>query len=195
VSRQLVGDAAFGAGPSRPPFQGQFRYCGNISVRWTGTDPLHDAAGALVRALAGELDLVGLNAIDFIAVGAVPYLTEINPRWSGSMELLEHAGGPPMFDLHARACADGMLPAPDSWSGPPARRAAGKAVVFARSDVIVGDTRPWLSDPSVRDVPHPGERIAAGHPVCTVFASGDDDAACHEALVRRADRVYATLRA
>jgi predicted ATP-grasp superfamily ATP-dependent carboligase len=194
MSRQLVGDAVFGPRPAGLPDDHRFRYCGNIMRRPTGADPLSDAAGMLVRALAEELDLVGLNAIDFVAVGAVPYVTEINPRWSGSMELLERAGGPPLFDAHARACADGTLPAPYPWTGPPAGRAVGKAIVFARRTVVVGDTRAWLSDPSVRDVPHPGERIVAGHPVCTVFASGDDDASCYEALVRRAEQVYDTLR-
>jgi len=69
----------------------------------------------------------------------------------------------------------------------------GKAVVFARRDVSVGDTREWLADASVRDVPHPGERIPAGRAVCTVFAAGREAASCHAALARRAERVYAEL--
>jgi hypothetical protein len=40
--------------------------------------------------------------------------------------------------------------------------AVGKAVVFARRDVTIGDTERWLADATVRDVPHPGERIRAG---------------------------------
>jgi len=59
--------------------------------------------------------------------------------------------------------------------------------------VICGDTRDWLDDPTVRDVPHPGERIAAGRPVCTVFAHGANAAECHAALVRRANRVFEIL--
>ena len=66
-------------------------------------------------------------------------------------------------------------------------------VVFARRDVVTGDTRAWLADQDVRDVPHPGERIRAGQPVCTVFAEARDAAACTTALVRRADAVYAEL--
>jgi predicted ATP-grasp superfamily ATP-dependent carboligase len=45
----------------------------------------------------------------------------------------------------------------------------------------------------VRDVPWPGERILRGRPVCTVFAEGRDGAACHAALVRRAQRIYRQL--
>ncbi len=49
--------------------------------------------------------------------------------------------------------------------------AAGKAVLFATEDVVVGDSVRWLQR-GVRDVPHPGERIAAGRPICTVLATG-----------------------
>jgi predicted ATP-grasp superfamily ATP-dependent carboligase len=68
-------------------------------------------------------------------------------------------------------------------------------VVFARHDVTVGDTRAWLKDASVRDVPRPGDPIRAGRPVCTIFATGRDGLSCHAALVRRAERVYDELAA
>ena len=93
---------------------------------------------------------------------------------------------------HAAACASGALPEFDlaraerRWRG-------GKAVVFAQRDVVLGDTHTWLEDPTVRDVPHPGEVIRAGRPVCTVFADGADAASCHAALLRRAGRVYEQL--
>ena len=66
--------------------------------------------------------------------------------------------------------------------------AFGKAIVFARHDVTVGNTREWI-DLGIRDVPHPGEQIQAGRPVCTVFATGRDALGCHAALVERAERV------
>ena len=75
----------------------------------------------------------------------------------------------------------------------------GKAVVFARRAVIVGDTGMWLEETcedgaaAIRDVPHPGERIPAGRPVCTVFAAAPDAQGCHAALARRAERIYAQL--
>ena len=63
--------------------------------------------------------------------------------------------------------------------------------MFARHDVVVGDTRAWLADATVRDVPHPGEAIGEGRPVCTVFAEGADARECYAALV---DRAAAHLR-
>jgi predicted ATP-grasp superfamily ATP-dependent carboligase len=193
VSRQLVGEAAFGAS--------DFRYCGSVLAP-AGDAQLGDdaallpAAAALAGAAADAFGLVGVNGVDFLADGGVPRAVEVNPRYSASMELVERAYGVSVFGAHAAACAGGELPAFDVAAARRAQGAAvGKAVVFARRAARAGDTRPWLDDPSVRDVPRPGEPIAAGAPVCTVFAEGADGAACHAALVRRAERVYAALGA
>jgi uncharacterized protein len=192
VSRQLVGEPAFGASG--------FRYCGNILA---GSDDTHfqederivPAACALAAAIADAFDLVGVNGIDFIARDGVPYPIEVNPRWCGSMELVEGAYGISVFGTHVEACAAGTLPRFDLIQARHGTGAVGKAIVFAREEVAVGDTRPWLSDRTVRDVPHPGEYIAAGRPVCTVYAEATSATACHGALVARAERVYAELAA
>jgi predicted ATP-grasp superfamily ATP-dependent carboligase len=198
VSRQLVGEQAFGAAG--------FQYCGNIVA--AEDDPQFARDRALVRgaaeladAMAEEFGLVGVNGIDFVARDGVPYLVEVNPRWTASMELVERAYGVSVFGAHAAACAAGKLP---TFNLARARRGApavGKAVVFARRDVTAGDTRKWWlwndddAVASVRDVPHPGEQFAAGQPICTVFATGRDASGCHAALVERAERVYAQLAA
>ena len=190
MSRQLVGEAAFGATG--------YRYCGNIlapsgDAQFVADDALLDAACGLARAVCEEFGLIGVNGIDFIARDGVPWAIEVNPRWSASMELVERAYGCSVFGAHAVACVSGALPDFDLARARRAGRAHGKAVVFARRDVVLGDTRPWLEDPTVRDVSFPGERLRAGRPICTVLADGADAAACHAALVERADRIYAEL--
>jgi predicted ATP-grasp superfamily ATP-dependent carboligase len=190
VSRQLVGEDAFGAAG--------YRYCGSIlaaagDAQFARDEALVGGACALARAVVAEFDLVGVNGIDFVEKGGVPYAIEVNPRWSASMELVEQAYALSVFGAHAAACAEGVLPEFDLVRARGGARAVGKAVVFARRDVAVGDTRAWLEDASVRDVPHPGETIRAGGPVCTVFAADRDGAACHAALVRRAEGVYEQL--
>ena len=153
---------------------------------------------AIARRLDGmvaeRFGVVGVNGIDFVARDGVPYAIEINPRWCASMELVEQAYGLSVFAAHASACATGTLPAFDLAHARRDAVVAGKAVVFARRDVTIGDTRAWL-DPraQVRDVPRPGQRIQAGHPVCTVFATARDGEACHAALVQSAERIYAQL--
>ena len=178
---QLVGDGAFGAS--------EFRYCGSILT--TGQH-LASAVHA-ARDAAREFDLVGVNCIDFITQGGVVVPIEINPRWSASMELVERAWAVSVFGAHAAACTSGALPSFDLASARGAGETLGKAIVFARHDVTCADTRTWLTDPTVRDVPHPGEHIPAGRPVCTVFATGSDEDTCYANLVARTNRVYETL--
>lgn len=187
VSRQLIGDPRFGAA--------DYRYCGSILA--PATDTQFDGREQLVRKAldlaviaTSELGLAGVNGIDFVAQGTVPFPVEINPRWSASIELVERACAVNAFAAHAAACADGTLAAAVL---PPSSRATGKAIVFARHDAVAGNTDAWLRDPDIRDVPHEGDRIAAGSPVCTVFADADDAAACESELARRANRIYSDL--
>jgi predicted ATP-grasp superfamily ATP-dependent carboligase len=183
ISRQLVGRREFGASG--------FRYCG--SLMGPGLFPAEEALGrraaALAQAAVRAFRLVGLNCIDFVAREGVPRPIEVNPRWSASMELLERGAGVSLFALHAEACA-GRLP-----SGPPPglRRVEGKAVVFACRDVRAGRTGRWLGNPAYADVPRPGERIARGRPVCTVFATAPGGESCLRALDAAAQTVYRSV--
>jgi predicted ATP-grasp superfamily ATP-dependent carboligase len=190
VSRQLIGDAAFGAD--------RYRYCGNILAPAGDTvfeddETLEDRACAIASAVTASFGLVGVNGVDFVAAAGEAHPVEVNPRWSGSMELAERAYGRSVFGMHADACARGALPAFDLRRARRSVRAVGKAILFAREPVTMGDTRPWLADATVRDVPQPGERIAAGRPICTIFAEAADDSGCYCALVRRAERLYSSL--
>jgi predicted ATP-grasp superfamily ATP-dependent carboligase len=213
LTRQLVGDPAFGATG--------FRYCGSIiapvsfrakrgiavlpvesvvipSEARNGDRPgsgggLLDSAASLASRFARELDLVGVNCIDFIAHGDTALPIEINPRWSASMELVERAYGINVFAAHAAACTSGDLPAFDLRTTAARAPTLGKAILFARHDVTCGDTRAWLDDATIRDVPHPGEQIRAGRPVCTIFASGRDEPSCYATLTEKAAAVYDQL--
>ena len=93
-----------------------------------------------------------------------------------------------VFDAHLRGCA-GELPRIE------ARRscAAGKAVLFAAENLIVGDSLYW-PERGVRDVPHPGERIAAGRPICTVVATAATPRGALASLEEDAARLRTELR-
>jgi uncharacterized protein len=181
LSRQLVGDWRFGGHG--------FRYCGSL-VGACGNlfrrgELLLEIGTALASAVTSEFGLVGLNGIDFIARGGIPYPVEVNPRYSASMELIERAQRLSIFKVHVLGCR-GTLAA----AHPPTVGVEGKAIVFARRDVTLGDTRRWLEPGWFADVPHPGETIRRGHPICTVFAQTRDAATCHRLLTRRAASVY-----
>jgi predicted ATP-grasp superfamily ATP-dependent carboligase len=180
LSRQLVGRPELGT-------RG-FRYCG--SLMGPGLFPKEEAlrrcAESLAAAAVRTFGLVGLNGLDFIARAGVAWPIEVNPRFSASMELLERGADLPLFTLHAEACA-GRLP---DRALRPLDRVHGKAIVFARREVMTGATRGWLRDAAMADIPHPGQRIARGRPICTVFATGGNAEACFQALVAKAGSVY-----
>jgi predicted ATP-grasp superfamily ATP-dependent carboligase len=168
---------------------------GGDDAQFSGGQALVDGAAALARAAGEAFGLVGVNGVDFIARGSTPSPIEVNPRWSASMELVEQRFGLSVFRAHADACVTGALPTFDLTAASRDAGATGKAIVFARHAVVVGDTQKWLGDATVRDVPRPGERVAAGQPVCTVFATAPDARRCHEALVQRSERIYEELAA
>jgi predicted ATP-grasp superfamily ATP-dependent carboligase len=172
VSEQLIGRPAFGA-------RG-FAWCGNVTL--PGAEPLATAQ-ALCGRLAADFGLVGLFGVDFVWDGERARVVEVNPRPTGSLELF----GEGLFAAHVEGCR-GRLRAPQV----PTRRVGGKAIVYARADTVTGDTRGW-PERGVRDVPHPGEHIAAGHPICTLLAAGEDRDAVLADLEAQAVALYAEL--
>jgi predicted ATP-grasp superfamily ATP-dependent carboligase len=190
LSRQIVGDANFGAA--------NFRYCGSIlaplgDAQFVRGGAVFEAATDVARCVAGVFGLIGLNGIDFIARDGAVYPLEVNPRWCSSIEVAERAFGMTFFSAHVAACADGVLPTFDCRVALERAQAAGKAIVYARRAVSVADTSHWLDDPSMRDIPHSGEHFRTGEPICSVFAAAADSAACYRVLVSRAARIYAEL--
>jgi predicted ATP-grasp superfamily ATP-dependent carboligase len=188
LTRQLVGDARLGV-------EG-FRYCGNLlgspGALFRRAEGLLETARALATALTAEFGLAGLNGIDFVVRDGVLYPIEVNPRYSGSMELIERAHGLSLFEAHVRACRGTLTMAPPLHAE--VEGVEGKAIVFARRDVILGDTRSWIDHGFFADVPHPGEPIRRGHPICTVFAKAGDAKSCYRLLMRQAAWVYRAAR-
>jgi uncharacterized protein len=171
LTEQLVGQRAFGV-------RGH-RWCGNLVPPRVPTGELLGQARAICSCLAGAFALRGLFGVDFMWDGERAWTVEVNPRPPASLEAIR---GVNAFAAHLEACA-GELPCVDAAD----RGAAGKAVLFATDAVVVGDSERWL-ERGVRDVPHPGERIAAGRPICTVVAQAatpeDALAQLHEQAAR-----------
>ena len=184
VSRQLIGERAFGG-------RG-FRYCGSLLASsgaplFERQAELYERAAALAQAATEAFGLRGVNGLDFIARAGVPLPIELNPRYSASMELVERATGLSIFGVHVEAC-DGRLPG----AVRPAARVFGKAIVFARRAIVAVDLA-GFGAAAVADVPHPGERIGRGHPICTVLADAADGGRCARALADAAAGIYGAV--
>ena len=189
-SRQIIGDATFGASG--------YRYCGSIlasldDVQFANGRDLFGYAARFAGLVASEFGVAGLNGIDFIARDGLPFLLEVNPRWSSSVEVAERAFRTTFFPAHADACERGTLPSFDCASQLRQAAAFGKAIVYARSDGFITGSENWLGDPDVRDVPPAGQHFRAGQPICSVFGAASDSASCYRALAGRAARVYAAF--
>jgi predicted ATP-grasp superfamily ATP-dependent carboligase len=183
ITEQLVGQRAFGV-------RG-YRWCGNVvppRLPARERDALLGQARAICSCLAAGFALRGLFGVDLIWDGERAWTVEVNPRPTASLEAIEEAhGSGAVFDAHLRACA-GELPQLELER----RGAAGKAVLFATEDVVIGGSERWL-ERGVRDVPHPGERIAAGRPICTVVATAATPQDALAGLEEQAARLRAEL--
>jgi predicted ATP-grasp superfamily ATP-dependent carboligase len=182
VTEQLVGQRAFGV-------RG-YRWCGNVvppRLPAGERDALLGQARAICSCLAAAFALRGLFGVDLIWDSERAWTIEVNPRPTASLEAIEAAHGIGAFAAHLQGCA-GELPRGEAAH----RGAAGKAVLFATEDVVVGDSERWLAR-GVRDVPHPGERIAAGRPICTVVATASSPEAALARLEEQAARLRAEL--
>ena len=130
LSEQLIGRAALGSSG--------FGWCGNILP--LDLSPTESAAATaevrhMTSTLTRRFGLRGVNGMD-VVIGrdrrgvVCPHVVEINPRYSGSMELLEDAGGVNVFSVHVDACG-GKLPDAGARRPPPpdpsARRSSTRA--------------------------------------------------------------------
>ncbi len=179
VCEQLIGPA-FGA-------PNVFGYAGSIGPI-TVSDQTRELLQRLGDTLTHEAQLRGLFGIDFILADdfSIPWLVELNPRYTASVEVLERALGRALLAEHATACGDRTATVRER----PARSyIVGKQIVYATSDL----TAPHLESlfdqeghttesPLIADIPAPGNCIATGWPICTVFAEARSVSECKTRL-------------
>ena len=183
VTRQLTGDADFHARP--------FAYCGSIGPISPG-DTLRRELAAITAALA-PLNLMGLFGVDFVFDGVKARVTEVNPRYSASVEVLERAGTQSLFLRHAAAFDTAVAERINEQPGylSEANAIHGKAIVFATRDFTCPNYESLPNCPEIADIPVPGSTIHKTHPICTVFAKGHSECEVEALLKRSADWVTA----
>ena len=119
-------------------------------------------------------------------------MVEVNPRPTASLETIEAAHGVRSFAAHLEACAGRLPPAADARARGTGRGSREGGAPSRPRTLRVPDTRDWAAR-GIRDVPHPGEPIAAGHAVCTLVATGRTPEAVLADLEARAARLRAEL--
>lgn len=189
VTKQLVGDAYAGAN--------EFAYVGSIGPLMLSLRQ-QQQVDEIGRCLVEEFGLTGLFGVDAILCGDEVWTVEVNPRYTASVEVLERALSVNSISLHASACAGKQLPDPAAVSAP---QFHGKRIVYAHRSLAIGNALvDWAQQenattiwPNVADIPAAGSSIRAGHPVCTVLASGESMAEVATILRDRTCQVLALV--
>lgn len=159
-----------------------FLYRGGIAP-WTLSEATDAELGRIGEALAGAFGLVGLFGVDFILNAGRPWVVEVNPRFTASVELFELSSGRALLRNHIRACMKMEL-VEDLG---PSRRGpvVGKRVVYARHPVRFPkvEVPRWSADapfatPPIADVPREGTRIGPGEPILTVLVTAETPEEC-----------------
>ncbi len=190
LTEQLIGDEAFQASG--------FQWCGNI-----GPIALSVQVESVIRRLGNyfkwKFQLRGLFGIDFIHTpDEQVYVTEVNPRYTSSVELLEFTTAQSLITDHCASFEDAPPPtAPEQWTPLPGQM-LGKAVLYAPRPLVLQASSPPSAKiyrvwPRLADIPADGTSIPAGAPVCTIFQHADSLVKCREALRDQAARLLGSL--
>jgi predicted ATP-grasp superfamily ATP-dependent carboligase len=176
ITRQLIGESWLHAAA--------FHYCGSVGpLRLQGDVRVAiECAGTVLTAASGMRGLFGL---DFILCDQEPWIIEVNPRYTASMEIIEFATGIPLVGLH-RCAFDASSPPPKP--GVPRSCMVGKAILFARKSLTVPISGPWDAElrdrravteiPAFADIPPGGQAVPLAAPVLTCFAEGSTSEKC-----------------
>jgi len=134
-----------------------------------------------------SLRLVGSNGLDFVIDKSDSiWLMEVNPRFQGTLEMLEYAGPISVTESHVLACR-GELP-----KLPPSFEPAVRLVVFARKDGVAPDLS---RHPSTVDRTPKGVRVKRGDPVCSIIETGGSLQSCYTRAIDAAKSIDADLAA
>jgi len=177
VNEQLLGLRFLGA-------KGSFSYCGN-TVPATLSTKVVDMCVDFSLQIAKHFGLLGSNGVDLVvSKEGLPHVVEVNPRFQGSLECVEHVSGVNIVSAHVAACREGRLPQP-------IRRRTGfctRLILYAPRKLVAPD----LSGiDGVRDVPLEGVVIEEGEPFCSVISYGKTGNA---SLKNAKDKAYSIYR-
>lgn len=194
ITRQLIGEDWLGA-------RG-FQYAGSMGPLPV-TDHVMAEVVRLGQVLAEQFELTGLFGVDFICEDEKIWTLEVNPRYTASVEISERATGVNALAAHAQACLARPL-ADSDFSREPLRSFHGKAILFAKTDIVISERlsttvlaeasrKPW---PALADISPPGTLVEKGRPILTVFAEGrsieDVENRLRNKVAHLEQRVYST---
>jgi predicted ATP-grasp superfamily ATP-dependent carboligase len=169
-----------------------FVYCGSIGPLFL-PDSVRSQIAATGAKIACEFGLRGLFGVDFILENAVAWPTEVNPRYTASVEIYERAMDIALLDWHVQACEthpalnksrgkteqfqDALTQAGRQAHG----RKAAKAIIYApfglrTPDLATLEQSVEFTSAGIKiaDRPSIGSPVPEGWPVCTLLTERTD---------------------
>lgn len=189
VTQQLIGTG--GATVS------EFQWCGNIGPI-TLSIPVEHKLRRVGNILKWKLGLRGLFGIDFLLTEEEQiYITEVNPRYPASLELLEFAIGNSLLGHHVR-CFLPEFEMSQGWASSAEGPFFAKSVYYAPRPfemqmAFSSEQTAAMQFPRLADLPERGTDFETGDPVCTMFAKGSTLQSCQEALAERQSELESQL--
>ncbi len=188
VTQQLIGMEECNAA--------EYQWSGNIGPTTLSVEVEHKMrrAGNVLKWKAG---LRGVFGIDFIVTEDDRiFVTEVNPRYPASLELLEFATGHALLESHIRCFAE--TDANNSWTPETEGPLFGKAVLYSSRDFqlttdLAAEIKDYSEFPYLADIPNLGTEFKTGDPICTTFATGDTVQDCREKLAQQLEEIQARL--
>ena len=184
---------------SRAPIP--FAYCGSVGpIDRVGTavsisESVRFTLTRIAQTVTQAAALQGLFSIDFLLNGHDICPTEINPRYTASVEVLELANGRAL--LPTRNGHGENAPRQDRLSVEEgaARPFVAKLILYAAHRFTAPDLTPLLhreslwQTPLLADIPAPGTVIEPEWPICTVLADGSSFEQCQANLMLRVQQL------
>jgi predicted ATP-grasp superfamily ATP-dependent carboligase len=162
---QLIGTPELGA-------EG-FQYAGNIGPIEL-SESLNEELQAIGQLLAQQFQLQGIFGIDWIESKGRPFIIEVNPRYTASVEVLERATGRCFVSEHLSVFDSSIS---HSLQQEPLGLCV-KGILYATAPTLITPAfATWVQQHQnqVADLPHEGDRIEKGWPICTLFARGSTE--------------------
>ncbi len=191
VTRQLIGEPWLNARP--------FRYCGSVTLNRRRSASIAAKVLWMGLVLTQATGLRGLFGIDCVVRDGTPYLIEVNPRYTASVEVLEYAFGLKALLMQREAFAENVGSLATLVTAHPFHGHVGKAILYAHDQFVFPADGPWKKRsrepqaasemPTLADMPKPGTVIEAGKPILSAFVMGRTPASCLEQLQETANHL------
>ncbi len=157
ITEQILGKKFLGA-------ESRFLYCGNF-IPFNVNPMILKEIQRIANEITLEFNLKGVNGIDFILKNDKIYVIEVNPRFPGTMELIELISDQNLFYEHVKGSFFGQI----SEKSFIKNKSGVKFIIFAHKDLKIGNLK---SIEGIYDITKFNKHVKKGDPICSILITG-----------------------